>query len=260
MRVDELLNQYYDSFSENEKYVCSYLSTHYPECAASSIGEFAQRCHVSKSLLIRFSKKLGLSGYSELKSRIKLEQMERFNGHEDLLDMMVESYHKMMEELLKIDFSNLFAHLYAAKRVYIYASGSSQSRVASEMQRIFLPAKEMFYFYGHDVAPAVESVAKKEDLVFILSLHGKSEVVIHLAKALQKKGVPTVSITKMKNNTLAYLCQENLYIHTVRLSSPNEVEWETTTPYFILIEFLYLSYQNYLSSNVNKILESKTLT
>lgn len=24
------------------------------------------------------------------------------------------------------------------------------------------------------------------------------------------------------------------------------VEYETTTPYFILIEFLYLSYQNYL--------------
>ena len=71
MRVDELLNMYYDELSDNEKYVCHYLTGHYEECGRKTVEEFAADCNVSRTLLIRFAKKLGLSGYSELKARIR---------------------------------------------------------------------------------------------------------------------------------------------------------------------------------------------
>ena len=52
----------------------------------------------------------------------------------------------------------------------------------------------------------------------------------------------------MRSNTLASLCAESLYIHSVRLPLENGLEYETSTPYFILIEYLYLSCQNHLSA------------
>lgn len=129
----------------------------------------------------------------------------------------------------------------------MYGSGSSRARAASEMKRIFLPAKEMIQLHGHDLLFTLKKIAKPEDLVVIISLSGESGTVVELAKTLRVSHVPTVSITSLKSNTLASLCGENLYINSVRLPVKYDIEYEISTPYFILIEYLYLSYQNYLS-------------
>lgn len=247
MKIEELLNKHYEEFSENEKHVCHYLSRHYEECSRKTIEEFAVSCSVSKTLLIRFAKKLGLSGYSELKARIKIEWKEKEISTEGLLQTITESYHKMMDELVKKNLSNFFVQLDSAKRVFVYGSGSSQARAASEMKRIFLPVKEMIHLHGHDLLYALQKAATPKDLVVIISLSGESEMVVELAKALKVKHVPMVSITKLKNNTLASLCEENLYINSIPLPIEYKIKYEITTPYFILIEYLYLSYQNYLA-------------
>lgn len=252
MRIEELLNTHYDEFSENEKYVCHYLSRHYSECCRKSIEEFALNCNVSKTLLVRFSKKLGLSGYSELKARIKLELKEKERNTDGLLQIMTESYHKMMDDLMKKNLSHFFSKLYSARRVFVFGSGSSQARAASEMKRIFLPVKEIIHLHGHDLYTALQKIATPKDLIIIISLSGESNTVVSLAKVLRANHVPTVSITRLKSNTLASLCGENLYISSIQLPIKYDLEYEITTPYFILIEYLYLSYQNYLTETVDK--------
>lgn len=247
MRIDELLNFHYEDFSENEKYVCHYLTGHYEECCHKTIDEFASMCNVSKTLLVRFAKKLGLSGYSELKARLKLELSEKEPDINDFLTVMTDSYHKMMDDLMKKNLTSFFSRLYSARRVFVYGSGSTQARAASEMKRIFLPAKEIIHLHGHDLSYALQKITAPQDLVIIISLSGESETVIELAKTLRTNHVPSVSITRLKSNTLASLCDENLYINSVRLPVKYGIDYEISTPYFILIEFLYLSYQNYLA-------------
>ncbi len=83
--------------------------------------------------------------------------------------------------------------------------------------------------------------------MIIISLSGESDTVVELAKALRMNRVPLVSITRLTSNSLASVCEENLYINSVRLPVKYHIEYESSTPYFILIEYLYLSYQNYLS-------------
>src|SRR5699024_5949025 len=39
MKVEQMLNQFYDRFSENEKYLCHYLTGHYEDCAKSTLAE-----------------------------------------------------------------------------------------------------------------------------------------------------------------------------------------------------------------------------
>ncbi len=252
MRVDELLNFHYDEMSDNERYVCHYLAGHYEECSRKTVDEFAADCSVSKTMLIRFAKKLGLSGYSELKARIRIERREAQPNVDGLLQAMTDSYHKMMEDLVKKNLTKLFEKLFAANRVFVYGSGSSQARAASEMKRIFLPAKEMIHLHGHDLLCTLKRFAKPEDLVMIISLSGESDMVVELAKALKVSNVPTVSITRQKSNTLASLCQENLYINSIRIPVKYDMEYEIATPYFILAEYLYLSYQNFLAEKKMK--------
>lgn len=247
MRIDERLNKYYEEFGKNEKQICHYLKGHYGDCCKKTLEEFAADCHVSKTLLVRFAKKLGLSGYRELKARIKLEQQEKLGDRDHMVQTMTDSYHKMMDDLMKKDLSGFFDKLYGARRVFVYGSGSSQARACGEMKRIFLPVKEMISLHGHDLSEVLEQRASPEDLVIIISLSGESEAVLKLARVLRARHVPAVSVTRLESNTLASLCGENLYIHSLHLPVNARLDYQMTTPYFILIEYLYLSYRNYIS-------------
>lgn len=250
MMIDFLLNQRYETFSENEKHICHYLSGHLRDCSRQSVDEFAQGCHVSRTMLVRFAQKLGFSGWRELKAKVKLDMLEQISGTGDLLQDITDSCQKMMDELLKKDLTSFFNLLKNARRVFVFGSGSSQARVASEMKRIFLPIREMIQFQGHDMCHAICDMAGPEDAVILISLSGESDAVVSLAHGLRTRHVPAVSITRMTGNTLASLCGENLYITSMRMSIALGVEYETTTPYFILIEFLYLSYLNYLADSM----------
>ena len=235
MRLEEAFNKNYNRFTENEQYICRYLLEHKKECAVMSITEFAGSCHVSESMLVRFAKKNGLAGYGELKARLRLEEQETeeaLGPGEELLNTVTDSYHKMMDELIGRGLDSLFEKLYRARRVFLYGSGSAQTRAASEMKRIFLPVKEM-------------SV--------IISLTGESEATVSLARELRLRQVPTLSITRLGNNTLASVCDENLYIHSITLPSRYGVEYEISTPYFILIEYLYLAYQEFLKRRLDSL-------
>lgn len=250
MMLDFLLNQQYETFSENEKHICHYLSNHLRECSRQPVDEFAQNCHVSKTMLVRFAQKLGFSGWRELKAKVKLDLLEQISGTGDLIQHITDSCQKMMDELLKKDLTPFFTLLKNARRVFVFGSGSSQIRVASEMKRIFLPVREMVQLQGHDMCRAICDIAGPNDLVILISLSGESEAVVSLAQELRTRHVPAVSITRMTSNTLASLCEENLYITSTRMNIAPGVEYETTTPYFILVEFLYLSYLNYLADVV----------
>ena len=233
MKIDERINSNYEKLNETERYICQYFYEHKKKFYTQSIDEIAKDCGVSKSMLVRFAKHLGLSGFKELKAMIRLEDSEKESITGTLMQDMTDSYHKMLSDFLKRDYTRIFETIHEAKRMIVYGSGSSQARVASEMKRIFLPEKLFVNLHGHDMCHAIEKNVKVGDVVFMISLSGEAEYMIQLAKKLQIQGVFTVSITRMSNNELAANCAENLYIESVHMNVGKYGDYESTTPYFI---------------------------
>ncbi len=251
MKYEERMNEYYKDFSENDKYIASCILENERDCIRLTINQFAHKYHVSSSALSRFAQKLRLSGYSELRSILRLSQEEAAETKVSFKEAVLANYHKMVEDVRKNDYSKLFDKIYHADRILIFASGYSQARAASEWKRIFLPLqKRIYYMHGHDMVKPFEKMATKEDLVIIISFYGESDHVCSLAENLRLRGISTVSVTRMKTNSLAAICEENLYIQSAAVPNPYGVLYEVTTPYFILIELLFIKYQEYL----NKIL------
>ena len=62
---------------------------------------------------------------------------------------------------------------------------------------------------------------------------------------LNMKGIPIVSMTKLRNNTLAQMSTESLYISTSRVSTSYIRNYETTTLYFMTVEMILLKYLIY---------------
>ena len=248
MNIEELMNIYYNNLNENDKLICKYIINNKNTCYKLSIGEFAAKCNVSNTTLFRFAKKISLPGFSELKARLRLEVEDKSNEGGDFLGTVTESYHKMVEDIKNRDCTSIFDKMYKAKRIIVYGRGYAQARVVSEFKRIFLPTqKTIFNMHGYDMVEAVGTLANEDDFVIIISLSGESKGVIKLAKALRLNGVPTLSITRMMNNTLAASCEENLYINSITLPKEYILDYEISTPYFILIELLFLKYQKYLT-------------
>lgn len=242
------MNKHYGNLNENDKIICKYIINNIDTCYKLSIEEFATNCNVSTTTLFRFAKKISLPGFSELKARLRLEAEDKSDNNIDLLSTVTDSYHKMIEEFNKRDCTTIFDKMNKAKRIIVFGSGYSQARVASEFKRIFLSTgKTIFSMHGYDMVNSVAALAKEDDFVVIISLSGESSGVITLAEKLRLNCVRTLSITRMVNNTLATLCDENIYINSVVLPKDYMVDYEISTPYFILIELLFLKYQKYLT-------------
>lgn len=245
MRIEELMNQYYDSFTNNDKYICEAVLNHKKDCICFSIDDFAQKYHVSSSALSRFAQKLCLPGYSELRAILRLNDETSFEISQHV-NAMMRCYHQCIEDIENKDCSILFERMKRASRIIIFGEGYAQGRVAREMKRIFLPTgKKLYDAYGYDAIDSLLRFVEPEDMVFFISINGEEQNIVDFAKNLKMKGIYTTSVTRMKSNILSHLCDENLYIQSTQLAVSEDIEYEITTPYFILIELLYVKYKMY---------------
>ena len=247
MKVEELINKYYDSFTVNDQYICQCILNYKEDCIRLSIDDFAHKYHISSSALSRFAQKLKLPGYSELKVILRLDDTKYLYNYKNI-DNMMYCYKKVIEGIEKKDCSVLFERMNQAQRIIIFGEGYTQGQVAKEMKRIFLPTGKKFYdTYGFDMIDSLLKFIKIDDIVFFISLNGDSKKLIDFAKEMKMKGVYTVSITKMLSNSLSQLCNESLYIQSTEIFIDNHIKYTVTTPYFILIELLYVKYKLYWS-------------
>lgn len=252
MKVDELVNRYYDSLNSNDIYIWQFICKNKDSCFKYTIDEFSKHCNVSNASLVRFAKKISLKGFSELKSRLKWEHDEKEIYSVDSLELVCECYHALIDDIKRRDCTEIFNLIENADRVFLYGTGNAQRTVADEFKRIFLSIKKCFYVIsGEDTIDSLIRAATERDLIIIISLSGESSESVDMAKKLTLKNVPIISITRLNNNDLALLSTENLYINTALLNIDSLFSYETTTPYFILIELIFLKYQQYLSQSMN---------
>lgn len=248
MKVEELINKYYDSFTANDQYICQCILNYKKDCIKLSIDDFAYKYHVSSSTLSRFAQKLKLPGYSELRAILRLDDTNHLYNNQNI-DNMMNCYKKVIKGVEEKDCSVLFTRMNQAQRIIIFGEGNAQGQVAKEMKRIFLPTGKKFYdTYGFDMIDSLLKFIKINDIVFLISLNGDSKKLIDFAKEIKMKGIYTASITKMLSNPLSHLCNESLYIQSIDILIDNHIKYTVTTPYFILIELLYVKYKLYWSN------------
>lgn len=71
---------------------------------------------------------------------------------------------------------------------------------------------------------------------------------MEFAEQLNLKGIPVLSITEMRHNTLASRSTENLYVMPAEFNLPeNEarLQFKSMLAYFLLLEIWYVHYRLY---------------
>lgn len=252
MRLEELVNKHYDKLNHSDLYIWKYIFNHKSDCCDLTIDELATRCNVSRTTILRFSQKLSLKGYSELKIYLKWEGEDKEICGGDYLNVVCNDISKFISDMKEKDFSSVCSLMYRAKRIFVYGTGAVQAAVAAEIKRIFLSGQECIYnIQGEAEADMILNTISDDDLIFLISLTGESEHVKRLAKQFKLRNVPIISITKLRNNTLARLSDENLYINTSIHELGSGITYESTTLFFTLAEIVFLKYSMY-KNNLKK--------
>ncbi len=257
MKLEELINKHYDKLNYNDMHIWKYIFNNKKECTSLTIDELAAKCNVSRTTILRFAQKLSLKGYSELKIYLRWELNNNSYVEEDPVSRICDDFNKAIEDMKQKDFTNICKMIYEAKRVFVYGTGAVQTSVAQEIKRIFLSGQECFYILeGGDETEMLLNTISSDDLIILISLTGESDHIINFAKGLNLRNVPIISITKLKNNELARLSKENIYITTSMINIGNEKEYEATTAFFIIIEILFIKYSIYKSKRKKEVLIS----
>lgn len=245
MKIDVLVNQNYERFSDSDCAVWKYMDTHRAECEAISIDAMAKRCCVSRTAVMRFAQKLGFHGFAELKVYLKMDNKK--TEASDRIDQVCASYQRVLDSIRDKNCDALFDALECARHVYVYGEGMIQMSIKREFKRIFLSAGCMFYDVpsGQEMEDLLPMVTN-QDFCMLISVSGENSRMVNIAQQLRVRGADLMSITKNRENSLAHLCEHHLYVEAGdQMETPIHWLYESTTSYFILIDILFLKYLDY---------------
>ncbi|MDO5547874.1 MAG: SIS domain-containing protein [Eubacteriales bacterium] len=122
-----------------------------------------------------------------------------------------------------------------------------QTSIKREFKRIFMSAGKIPFDVpsGEEVFNVIQLMTD-QDLCILISVSGENEKMIQTARQLRVRGIKLISMTKNQENTLAHLCDYQLYVEAGGyVETPIHWQYESTTSYFILIDILFLKYLEY---------------
>ena len=90
---------------------------------------------------------------------------------------------------------------------------------------------------------------RKNDLFIAISLSGESPEAIRVLRCVQGAEIRTLSLTRWANNTLAAMCQENLYVGTKTVYQGASQSYEMVAAFYILLDILSVRYLEYRAQN-----------
>lgn len=201
-----------------------------------SITEFAQRAETSQATVVRFCKKVGFTGYPNLRlalaatlgfragSSVSTGLLEFGITQDDTTNVLVEKIANSCAETIRLTagridlqiIEDLIDAIRDANLVASFGSGAS-GLVASDLRlKLDRIGKPCLYWSDNHTALSSIATLSEGDLLFIISHTGETPESISVATEFQARGVKIAVITNSSTSTLAHLANFTLLTHAER--------------------------------------------
>lgn len=253
MLFSDIVNQHYETLNEVDIQMVKYIHAHPKEVTTMGTNDFAKVCHSSKSSVIRFTQKLGFTGFSELRNFLKWQNNPNENEKETAFKRRIFSdAQRTIRYLEENEWEKIYQALENSRNVYLLGTGVTQQNQAAELQRLLLligkPAQMIPASSQSNEFKRIMENITEDDLIFVLSLSGENQHLFNVLNVLSTYHSTIVSITNMQNNLLSGRADYSLYASSSR--SPNPTDWwlQTSSSFFLLIEAFAFGYVDYCRS------------
>ncbi len=246
MNIETLYRRHFEVLNRTDHEIYRYVREHRKACQGMNIVDLADCCHVSRTTISRFAKKLGFQGFAEMKAILRQEGVQSQKPTADIRQV-VNIYNEVIQGIYTRDCRDVFKLIDDADQLYIYSNGTAQSTIAREIKRIFLNAEILFFeIRGKTETQRLLESITPGDVVFVVSHTGESQETLDFARQLKLRRVSMVSLTAVEENELAHLSTINLHITNLRVEkSILNTGYVSVSPFFLLVEMLFLKYIDY---------------
>ena len=218
------IKEYNDSYTATEKLIAEYiLENDILQDSAQALGE---KTNTSAAAIIRFSKKIGFKGFSDLKLNLAQSTKEEkqevdliFDANDDIGTLVEKGCRLNMNTVLKtyqlINIDTLEASidlLNNASTIYLFGVGGSSVIGLDIYQKLMRIGKKVIYNADLHVQMTFAQSMDKNDVALIISYSGSTTGLIDVAKVLYEKQIPFISITQINSNPISKLSTYSLKV------------------------------------------------
>jgi len=253
LNIETLINKHYDNLNENDQHIAKYVLAHETECKRLSIVQLAEVTLTSKSSILRFTQKLGFSGYSEFKYALKQQQKSQ-QVQTSFVAMQQEDLLQTAKFFNQQNVTPVLQTFDQAETIYCYGTGWGQRDVLQNFIRSVIPLQR---FPVHlqsqkELNIVLNGSITENDLIIILSLSGENKPQENILNLMKLKNVPILSITNMSRNRLASKATYNLYYQSTEIGESTD-EIFSMMPLFQIMDLFYRAYVDYKQINLNQL-------
>lgn len=199
----------YDTFGRGERKIADWTLSHPSELIQLSISELAEACGCGDATVVRFAKRLGLSGYQALKISIAQELgagnpagSQSFQPEDSPLDIYSKHISDITLSLEKtkaaLDADTLRScadALLHARSISCFGLGNSAPIAQDAVHKFLRAGLPACAYSDNHMQMIVSSHLGPQDVVLAISHSGSSVDIVNALECAHRNGAITISIT-----------------------------------------------------------------
>ncbi|MCC5467246.1 MurR/RpiR family transcriptional regulator [Pelosinus baikalensis] len=230
---EDKIKTVYNHLSKSEKKVADYVLEHGHEVTRLPLTDLAQKSQVSEPTVVRFTKRVGFSGYSDLKLSIMKDwgkktviqdnnvsllidlHVNKDDKLEDIPGKMIHITMKALQDTLRIidisEYLKAVKSLSEANIIDIYGvgnSGSITNDLMNKLMRIGLNARA---FNDNHLQQISATHLTKDDVAIAISHSGSTKDVIDTLKIAKENGARTIALSNYKASEISKYADIQLF-------------------------------------------------
>lgn len=229
-KVSLKIKMLYNSLGTAEKKIADWIAENPGKIISLSIVELAERCKCSEATIVRFSKKVGLEGYQDLKIALASETRPTVSTTITADDTAGEMFDKVCNEIYcsleltkkALDPAKLAVAADAicrAKKIALFGLGNSASVALDASHKFIRAGLNATACSDNHMQMIVASHLSVGDVAVGVSHSGSSKDIVEALKVAREHGATTVAITNVGKSPIDKV--SDVVLHT----SSSETEY-----------------------------------
>lgn len=217
MDLAGIVQQHQRELGELDKEIIGFILEKQVAIENMSIIELADAVHTSKSTILRLTKKIGFTGFSEFKYFLKQNRIsDSYKGPKvDSMEAQISDITRTIDYLKSQDMTELLQKIDNSETIYCYGTGYSQRKVIEEFSKLMICVEKRVIILPNKTEFDISMpMIKKSDLVIFASLSGETEDVKENLDILAMRGITTTAVTSFGDNYFSRKADYSLFYYS----------------------------------------------
>lgn len=200
-----------NKLSSSEKYLWEYIQNNLDDIPNLSIVKLSEDANVSTATIVRTTKKMGYSGYTDFRQQLTLKRKDtqQYKNLEkvdhDIKQAILKNKYEVDNTLKMLNVGSIEDAIQKIKKssdIYIFARGFSEFIAQELLVKLQLLGKNCVLSTDPNIIVTMSKRIRREDLVIFITLNGETKELVAGAKNAFDNGVSTLTITTNEDGSI----------------------------------------------------------